>query len=80
MWTIFKISVEFVATLLLFCVLGFVCFFFLAVRHVEFGLAPQPETEPAPPALASEVLTSGLNMEVPFLFCCLNFKILFVLN
>ena len=59
--------------------LGFF-FFPLAVRHVEFGLAPQPGTEPAPPALAGEVLTSGLNMKVPFLFCCLNFKILFVLN
>ena len=49
----FKDFIEFATTLLLFYVLIFSC--------EAYGiLAPQPETEPAPPALEGEVLHTGL--------------------
>ena len=53
MWTIFKVFIEFVTILLLFCVFGF------------FGpkacgiLGPPPGIEPIPPALEGKVLTTG---------------------
>ena len=49
MWTIFKVSIEFVTTLLLFYVLVF----------GFWVLAPQAGIEPAPPALEDELLTTG---------------------
>ena len=52
MWTIFKVFIEFVTMLLLFYVLVF-------WPEACGILAPQPGTEPAPPALEGEVLTTG---------------------
>ena len=53
MCTIFKVLIEFVTILLLFHAL-----FFLATEAYGI-LAPQPGTEPTPPALEGEVLTTG---------------------
>ena len=53
MWTIFKVFIEFIKTLLVFCVFGFV-----APMHMGI-LAPRRGTEPPPPALEGEVLTTG---------------------
>ena len=55
MWTVFKVSIEFVTTLFLFYVLDF--FFF--VFRVYGILAPQPEIKAASSALEGEVLTTG---------------------
>ena len=53
MWTIFKVCIEFVTILLLFC-FGF-------FGHEACGiLAPRLGIEPALPALEGEVLTAGL--------------------
>ena len=52
-WTIFKVFTEFVTLSLLFYVFWF-------FGHEACGiLVPQPEIEPAPPALEGEVLTTG---------------------
>ena len=55
MWTVFKVSIEFVTTLFLFYVLDF---FFFGFR-VYGILAPQPEIKAASSALEGEVLTTG---------------------
>ena len=52
MWTVFKVFIEFVTTLLLFYVLVF------GLKACGI-LAPYPGIEPAPPALEGEVLTTG---------------------
>ena len=53
MWTIFKVSIEFVTILLLFYVFIF--------GHKACGiLTPQPGIEPISPALEGKVLTTGL--------------------
>ena len=51
MWTIFKVFIEFVTTLL-------PCFGFLAMRYVGSWLLDQG-IKPAPPALENKVLTTG---------------------
>ena len=51
MWTIFKVFIEFVTILLLF-------WFF--AREACGIPAPRPGTEPAPPTLEGEILTTGL--------------------
>ena len=66
MWTIFKIFIEFVTVLLLF-----LCFGFLATRHVRF-LAPWPGIEPTPPALEGKVLTTGPSWKIPSLQLCIS--------
>ena len=50
MWTIFKVFIEFITTLLLFWFIG---------REACGILAPWPGIDPAPPALEGEVLTTG---------------------
>ena len=52
MWTIFKVFIEFVTTLLLL-------FMFFGCEACGI-LASQPGIEPVPPALEGEVLTTGL--------------------
>ena len=54
MWTVFKVSIEFVTTLLLFYVLDF---FFFGFRAYGI-LAPQPEIKAASSAWEGEVLTT----------------------
>ena len=51
MWTIFKVFIEFVTTLL-------PCFGFLAMRYVGSWLLDQG-IKPAPPALENKVLATG---------------------
>ena len=53
MWTIFKVFIEFVTRLPLFYVFGF-----LGCEACGI-LVPRPGIKPAPPALESEVLTTG---------------------
>ena len=53
MWTIFKVSIEFVTILLLFYV------FWFFGREACGIPAPRPGIEPAPPALEGEVPTTG---------------------
>ena len=53
MWTIFKVFIEFVTTLLLFYV------FWFFGREACGVSAPWPGVEPAPPALEGKVLTTG---------------------
>ena len=52
MWTIFKVFIDFVTILLLFCVLFFGC------QACEI-LAPQPRIELSPLALKGEIVTTG---------------------
>ena len=52
MWTTFKVFIDSVTILLLFC------FGFLAVRHMGI-LAPGPGIEPAPSTSEGGVLTTG---------------------
>ena len=54
MWIIFKVIIEFVTVLLLV----FLCFSFLALRHVGI-LAPLPGIKPTAAALEGEVVTTG---------------------
>ena len=54
MWTIFKVFIEFVTILLLF----YVFFGFLATRHMGSYL-PDQGSNPNPPTLEGEVLTTG---------------------
>ena len=56
MWTIFKLSIEFVTVLFLFLCFDF--FFFFGHEACRI-LAPRPGIEPTPPALEGEVLTTG---------------------
>ena len=53
MWTIFKVFIEFVTILLLFCIL---VFFGLKACG---NLAPQPGIEPTASALEGKLLTTG---------------------
>lgn len=54
MWTICKVFIEIVAILLLLYV-------FWGLGHKANGiLAPQPEIEPAPPAVEGKILITGL--------------------
>ena len=55
MWTIFKVFIEFTATLFL------LLFMFCLFGHEACGiLVPWPRTEPTPLALEGEVLTTEL--------------------
>ena len=54
MWTTFKVFIEFVTTVF---IVVYVPFFF---GHKSWGNLSSPEMEPVPPALESEVLTTGL--------------------
>ena len=53
MWTTFKVFIEFVTTVF---IVVYVPFFF---GHKSWGNLSSPEMEPVPPALESEVLTTG---------------------
>ena len=65
MWTVFKVFIEFVTTLLLFYVLVF------GLKACGI-LAPHPGMEPAPPALEGKALTTGPSTESqPFSFLLL---------
>ena len=56
MWTIFKVFIEFVPILLLFCFGGL--FFFFFWPQTCGILASQPGIEPSSPVLEGEVLIS----------------------
>ena len=66
MWTIFKVIIEFVTILLLFC--------FSFLGHKACGiLAPRPEIRPAHPAFEGGVLITGLPGTAPGCFCLFFF-------
>ena len=57
MHTIFKVFIEFIILLLLFC---------FDFCHKAYGIpAPQPGTEPSPPELEGKVLTTELPRKSP---------------
>ena len=57
MWTIFKGFIEFVAILLIYIYIIFLCFGIFG--HETCGIfAPRPEIKPIPPALEGEVLAT----------------------
>ena len=56
MWVIFKVSTEFVNSIV--SVVDFLFFFFFLVREACGILALPPGIEPTPPALEGEVLTT----------------------
>ena len=58
MWTIFKISIEFVTILLLF-------YFGVFGRKARGICAPGPGTKPLPPALEGKVLNDWSSRDVP---------------
>ena len=61
MWTVFKVFIECVTTLLLL-----VCFSFLH-RKADGILVPRPGIKPTPPALEGELLTTGLPEKSPWM-------------
>ena len=66
MWIIFKVIIEFVTILLLFC--------FSFLGHKACGiLAPRPGIRPAHTALEGEVLITGLPGKSPGCFCLFFF-------
>ena len=57
MWIIFKVFFECITILFLFFFFFFLMFWFFGIEACGI-LAPQPEIEPAPSALESEVSTN----------------------
>lgn len=76
MWTILKVSVEFVATLLLFYVRGFFCLFvWFFCQWGTWNLSFPTRIELTPLHWQWSLNLQDLTWS-PLLFCCLNFKIL----